>query len=69
MTPSNTIADVQQDMDFYSDLYKDRHGFRPRNQIGFWMERPLTTQAEIDDLVSEIHEATMAVSSMPLNEG
>lgn len=63
-----TIVDLEQDMDFYSDLYKDRHGFRPRHDLARWSAWPLHDQACMLALEYDIKQATLAVSSMPLIE-
>lgn len=64
-----TISDIKVDIDFYSDLYKDRMGFRPRADISQWMNTELHTQAQIDTLAAEIRKETMRVSAtaMPLD--
>ena len=37
VTPSyETLGKVESMIDFYSDVYKDENGFRPRADIGFF---------------------------------
>jgi len=63
-----TIADIQMDMECYRNLYKDRFGCSPRNDIGRWNNTELHTQAQIDALAAEITAEIESLAAMPLED-
>lgn len=57
-TPSyETLGKVESMIDFYSDIYKDENGFRPRADIGFfrslYCEEAKTLSVFFDELPLE----------------